>query len=117
MTRRNRRSRETGENATTSADASRASGGGDSPATADGQAVIIEALRESERRYRSLFYHLLNGYAHCRMILDEHGRPVDFVYQSVNPAFERLTGLKVTGHRFGDWAGRPWTGTRRSPLW
>ncbi len=47
----------------------------------------------SERLYRSLFENMIDGYAHCRMLYDEEGRPEDFVYLYVNPAFERLTGL------------------------
>lgn len=46
------------------------------------------------RDYAEIFGHLLNGIAHCRMEFDEEGRPVDFVYLLVNPAFERLTGLR-----------------------
>jgi len=49
---------------------------------------------ESERRYRSLFEHMLNGVAYCVMQYDAQGRPVDFLYLDVNAAFERLTGLK-----------------------
>src|SRR5665647_2737757 len=59
-----------------------------------------QTLTESERRFRSLFENLLNGYAYCRMIYDDAGEAVDFVYLDVNPAFERLTGLK-------DAVGRP----------
>jgi PAS domain-containing protein len=51
-------------------------------------------LAASERRFRSLFENLVNGYAYCRMIYDAAGEPADFVYLEVNPAFERLTGLK-----------------------
>ena len=59
-----------------------------------------QALRESEGRYRLLFQNLLDGFAYCRMIFDEHGRPEDFVYVDVNTAFVRLTGLKdVVGRR------------------
>ena len=53
-----------------------------------------EALRESEERYRSLFENMLDGFAYCKMLFDEQGRPVDFVYLDVNAVFERLTGLK-----------------------
>ncbi len=53
-----------------------------------------EAVRESEEKYRSLFEHMLNGSAYCRMLYDDQGQPVDFVYLNVNRAFEELTGLK-----------------------
>ena len=58
------------------------------------------ALRESERRYHSLFENMLEGFAYCRMLYDDQGTPVDFVYLDVNDAFARLTGLEnVTGKR------------------
>ena len=53
-----------------------------------------EALRQSEQRYHSLFENMLDGFAHCKMLFDDHGRPVDFVYLDVNSAFGRLTGLE-----------------------
>ena len=52
-----------------------------------------DARRESEARYRFLFENMLNGFAYCRMIF-EQDRPQDFIYLSVNSAFETLTGLK-----------------------
>jgi PAS domain S-box-containing protein len=55
-----------------------------------------EATRQSEARYRSLFDHMLEGFAYCRMLY-ENGIARDFIYLSVNPAFERLTGLKNVG--------------------
>jgi putative nucleotidyltransferase with HDIG domain len=59
-----------------------------------------QTLIESERRFRSLFENLLDGYAYCRMIYDEAGDPADFIYLEVNPAFSLLTGLT-------DVVGRP----------
>ncbi len=53
-----------------------------------------DALRRNEEKYRSLFEHMLNGFAYCKMILDDEGKPIDFVYLEVNDAFEKLTGLK-----------------------
>ncbi|MRR33786.1 PAS domain S-box protein [bacterium] len=52
-----------------------------------------EALQESERRYRSLFENMLDGYAYCRMIFDEQCLASDFIYLAVNDSFTRLTGL------------------------
>jgi len=59
-----------------------------------------EARRQSEKRYRLLFENMLDGFAYCKMLFDEQGRPVDFVYLDVNDAFARLTGLQdVVGKR------------------
>jgi diguanylate cyclase (GGDEF)-like protein/PAS domain S-box-containing protein len=55
---------------------------------------------ESEWRYGLFFESALEGFAYCRMLYDEGGRPDDFVYLAVNPAFARLTGLMdVVGKR------------------
>jgi diguanylate cyclase (GGDEF)-like protein/PAS domain S-box-containing protein len=62
---------------------------------------VRKAGEESERRYRSLFENMLEGFAHCEMVSDDRGRPKDFVYLAVNTAFEKLTGLQnVVGRRF-----------------
>jgi diguanylate cyclase (GGDEF)-like protein/PAS domain S-box-containing protein len=52
------------------------------------------ALNQSEERYRNLFENMQEGCAYCRMLFDEAGRPQDWIYLAVNPAFERLTGLR-----------------------
>jgi diguanylate cyclase (GGDEF)-like protein/PAS domain S-box-containing protein len=60
-----------------------------------------DATAEGERRYRSLFENMLEGFAYCRMLFDDRGRPIDFVYLDVNGAFGKLTGLDdVVGKRF-----------------
>jgi PAS domain S-box-containing protein/putative nucleotidyltransferase with HDIG domain len=51
------------------------------------------ALKKSEKRYRSLFENMLNGYAYCKMIF-KNGKPYDFIYLDVNRAFESQTGWK-----------------------
>jgi len=59
-----------------------------------------QAIKESEKRYRSLFENMLEGFAYCRMIYDDNGHPVDFVYLNVNEAFHRIIGTTdVTGRR------------------
>ncbi len=51
------------------------------------------ALRESERRYRQLFENMTAAFALHEMLYDAEGKPVDYRFLEVNPAFERLTGL------------------------
>ncbi len=58
-----------------------------------------DALRESEKHHRSLFENMLEGYAYCKLLFAQD-RPQDFIYLTVNTAFEKLTGLKdVVGRR------------------
>jgi PAS domain S-box-containing protein len=61
-----------------------------------------QAMRESRDQYRGLFEQMLDGFALHEMILDKRGRPADYRFLAVNPAFERLTGLtadRVIGKR------------------
>ena len=60
------------------------------------------ALRRSEQRYRLLFERMLSGFAFHEILCDEAGKPVDYRFLEINPAFERLTGLvadQVVGKR------------------
>lgn len=50
-------------------------------------------LKESESRYRTLFSEMMEGFALHEIICDKEGKPVDYRFLSVNPAFERMTGL------------------------
>lgn len=54
-----------------------------------------EALRASHNRYSQLFRSMVTGLALHEVILDEDGRPRDYRFLEVNPAFERLTGLRA----------------------
>ncbi|MDP4197705.1 MAG: PAS domain-containing protein, partial [Bacteroidota bacterium] len=58
------------------------------------QKKIEEALKESQRRYSSLFNNQTNYMAHCRIITDENGKPVDYIVLEVNEAYLRLSGKK-----------------------
>ena len=61
-----------------------------------------QALAESEERYRSLFNGMTEGFSLHEVVTDERGEPCDYRFLDVNPAFERLTGLKrddVLGRR------------------
>jgi len=55
-----------------------------------------------DETYRQLFENMAEGVAYCQMLFEE-GRAVDWIYLSVNGAFERLTGLKeVVGRRVSE---------------
>jgi len=56
---------------------------------------IADALRESEGRYRLLFENMTSGFALHEMLFDDAGTPVDYRFLEINPAFERLTGLRA----------------------
>ena len=53
------------------------------------------ALRDSEERYRTLFENSLSGFAVHEIVLDDEGRPVDYVFLAANPAFEKQSGLSA----------------------
>jgi nitrogen fixation negative regulator NifL len=53
-----------------------------------------QALRDSEERYHSLFERMTEGFGIHEIINDENGKPCDYRFLDINPAFERLTGLK-----------------------
>jgi two-component system, cell cycle sensor histidine kinase and response regulator CckA len=61
-----------------------------------------EALQKSEARYRSLIENMDNGFADHRIIVDEGGKPIDWVYLEINDAYERMIGVtpeQVIGKR------------------
>jgi PAS domain S-box-containing protein len=51
-------------------------------------------LRFSENRFRNLVNQMQIGLAVHEIILDNEGKPVNYRFLDVNPAFEKLTGLK-----------------------
>ncbi len=53
------------------------------------------ALRESERKYRTLFDTMGQGYFELEVIRDAEGRAIDQRYLEANPAHERLSGIPV----------------------
>jgi len=65
-----------------------------------------EAHAESQRRigeekYSTLFKEMINAIAVFEIVSEDEGRPVDFRYLAVNPAFEAMTGLRaddIVGH-------------------
>ena len=55
----------------------------------------ITEHRKAERDYRMIFESMIDGFALHEIICDSDGKPVDYRFLAMNPAFERLTGLKA----------------------
>jgi PAS domain S-box-containing protein len=58
------------------------------------QRKVQSLLKSSEQKYRSLFENMTTGFGLHKMIYDKHGNYKDYRFIEVNPAYERLTGLK-----------------------
>ena len=54
-----------------------------------------EKLAESEEKYRLLFTEMIDGFALHEIITDNNGDPSDYRFVSINPAFEKMMGLKA----------------------
>ncbi|GAB2546814.1 PAS domain-containing hybrid sensor histidine kinase/response regulator [Spirosoma aerophilum] len=65
----------------------------------------IEALRQSEERYRTLVNSIDEGFCLIEMIYDQQGQPVDWLYLEANPTFERQTGIDPVGKRVSQVVG------------
>ncbi|MBP7866604.1 MAG: GAF domain-containing protein [Acidobacteria bacterium] len=53
----------------------------------------LEALRESEEKYRALHSSLSEGMCQYEIVRDSSGAPVDYRFLEVNPAFETILGV------------------------
>ena len=63
---------------------------------------MAEAFRRDKYHINLLFSNMRDGFAYHRMILDDNGKPVDYVFLETNDAFEKLTGLtkeKIIGRK------------------
>ena len=63
------------------------------------QRIVHKELRESEEKYRSLFESIDQGFCTVEVLFDEREQPVDYRLLSINPGFERQTGLVNVGGR------------------
>jgi PAS domain S-box-containing protein len=51
-------------------------------------------LQNSEHKLSTLFENMNEGFALHKIITDKNGKPIDYIYLDMNPAFEKMTGLK-----------------------
>ncbi|SDF29536.1 PAS domain S-box-containing protein [Methanolobus vulcani] len=62
------------------------------------------ALKESEQKFRGLFENDISGVAIHKVIFDDNGKPIDYIFLDANESFEKHTGLNVN-----DIIGKPIT--------
>ena len=68
--------------------------GEDTPSQVYATFEDITEKRQAEQDFQALFREMFNGFSLHEIICDENGKPVDYRFLAVNPAFERLTGLR-----------------------
>jgi PAS domain S-box-containing protein len=52
-------------------------------------------IEESEYKYRNLITTMMNAFGLHEMIFDKKGNPVDYRFLEVNPAWEKIVGIKT----------------------
>jgi PAS domain S-box-containing protein len=50
---------------------------------------------ENEAKYKELFVKMMNAFALHEMIFNEKGEPIDYKFLEVNPAWEKIVGIKA----------------------
>ena len=56
--------------------------------------MSAESKKHINDTYRALIENMLDGFAYHKVLFNEEGKPVDYIFLDVNDAFEELTGLK-----------------------
>ena len=52
-----------------------------------------DTQKQSEENYRTLFNSIDEGFCTIEVVFDNKGKPIDYRFLQINPAFERQTGL------------------------
>ncbi|MFP5078039.1 PAS domain S-box protein [Rhizobium sp. YIM 134829] len=61
-----------------------------------GQRLAEERLKASEKRWRELFEQMAEGFFVGELIRDEAGRPIDYRFIEINPAFAAQSGIPAS---------------------
>ena len=60
------------------------------------KAQLFEEIKKSEEKYHSLYSSMNEGVALHEIIYNSHQEAVDYVIMDINPAYEEITGLKIS---------------------
>ena len=55
----------------------------------------ITERKQAEENYQTLFCEMLDGFAQHEIVCDQQGKPINYRFLAINPAFERITGLRA----------------------
>lgn len=69
---------------------------------------LEDALQISEERFRTLFMSVNDGFYLADILYDDNGKPCDYRYIEVNPAFEQILGLshdQIIGRTYKELVG------------
>lgn len=63
----------------------------------------VKRLQKSEKKYRTLFDSIDEGFCIVKVLFDEDDKPVDYQFLETNPSFEKQTGIKdAEGKKMGN---------------
>lgn len=58
------------------------------------QVPAEQAMKERSEKFDSLFNKMLAGVVFCKALYDKTGKIFDYIYEDMNPVYEKFTGLK-----------------------
>jgi PAS domain S-box-containing protein len=64
--------------------------------------ALSKALSVDGKQFNTFFDRMLDGFSYHKIVVDQAGKPVDYIFLEVNHAFEIMTGLqreKIIGKR------------------
>ncbi len=56
--------------------------------------AIKEDLKHNKKELQQLFDNMFNAFAYHKIVVDDSGQPIDYIFLDVNKVFENFTGLK-----------------------